>query len=671
MTHNYNNILCIEGGWLYNEGQIMGRSNYKQLIKRGWMTVVRRACKGTPALIDFDSMPERFKSLVIAKIGNPHKTSKVDSFKKFISPDNTALEYFSTYKLQNGKNLPVETIQEYSANASLLNALHHVSVNKAAKRKALGGSQKFLWDELALIIEQLKNDYKHSLPTNPRRLKERLKKYRSKSEGGYYSLIHKNYCNNHSRKVSNKIEDLILALFVMPNKPFASNVHDLYLQFLGGAITLVDFNTGELFDREDFINQKTGEPVTLSESTMWNYINLPQNRIIVDKIRNDGHFYNNLHRPHHNRHAPMYALSKISMDDRDLPRKMRDGKRVKAYYSFDIASGCVIGASYSRDKDTALFIDCLRNTFQFIDSHGLGMPMEVEVEHHIVNKYKDGFMMAGALFGFVRWCNAGNSQEKWAETGNRLKKYGDEKQHQEGIGRWTLNEKNRPAQIGEWDEDGMRIKEKLYTFEELVADDRASNIRYNNMEHPKHKGMSRLDVLKQNTNPDLSKIDKALLALYIGEKTPTTIRRNQYVTVQHTKYQLPNLEVLKRLLSNNYNVQAYHLPTADQLINEVYLYQDKTFIAKCEKIKTYSTAKAEQTEEDHKAFNNQTKIVSEFDKTTKEGKNRLAKVTVVANTPELEELVVEVVDVTTETIKPEFDTEFSLEDYKSKAVEDI
>lgn len=155
--------------------------------------------------------------------------------------------------------------------------------------------------------------------------------------------------------------------------------------------------------------------------------------------------FNNRYRPHHKRKAPVWAFSKISLDDRDLPRKMADGNRVKAYYAYDVASGCVVGYAYNRLKTADLFIDCVRNMFRLIDHQGWNCPAEVEVEHHLVNNFADGLIRAGVVFPFVRWCNPGNSQEKRAEHFNRVKKYGVEKRSQVGIGRWYARlEANRP-----------------------------------------------------------------------------------------------------------------------------------------------------------------------------------------------------------------------------------
>jgi hypothetical protein len=402
----------------------------------------------------------------------------------------------------------------------------------------------------------------------------------------------------------------------------------MYLQFLGGALELYDITTGEVLDRNDFFD-KNGNPITISESTIWNYINMPHNRSLVDKIRSGRFEYTNTHRPHYHRHAPFFSLSKISMDDRDLPRKMPDGSRVKAYYAYDVASGAVIGAAYSKTKDTNLFIQCVTNMFRFIEKEGLGIPIEVEVEHHIVRQFEDDLMKAGLVFPFVRWCAPGNSQEKRAEHFNKAKKYGYEKRYQDGIGRFYARlEANRVNYDKVPSADNDTWKEKFYSFEDLVGDDIKIIQTYNNDKHPKqnrYKGMTRLDVLRHHANPDAKPLQKEIIIRYIGEHRASSIRRNQYVRVQYNKYQLPNPEILKQLAPNNYNVDCYYLPDDNGNIPEVYMFQENRFVAVCRKIATFNEATAEQTQDDQKAIVEQSKYIARFDSMVKKGTNGFAK----------------------------------------------
>jgi hypothetical protein len=255
-----------------------------------------------------------------------------------------------------------------------------------------------------------------------------------------------------------------------------------------------------------------------------------------------------------------------------------------------------------------------------IEREGFGMPMEVEVENHLVSKFFDDLAI---MFPFVRICNPGNSQEKYAEPMNRAKKYGIEKKTQNGIGRWWSKHE---AYTVDRDKVNDEFVEKVYTYERLVADDIQACKDFNNQMHPnqkKYPGKTRWAVLTENMNPKLPDVSKVNVYKSIGEHTKTTINRNQYVTVQYAKYQI-ELAVLDRLLPNNYSVDAYYLPDLEGMISEVFLYQNGTYLCKAEKIIEYNRAKAEWIQKDKDGFIHQSSYVAQFDKLAKDGKHKLA-----------------------------------------------
>jgi len=474
--------------------------------------------------------------------------------------------------------------------------------------------------------------------------------------------------------VDDDLERLILSIYCMTNKPYSTWVQEDYLLFIAGVKDIVDMETGEFFNREDFKNEKDDSYISVSAATCWNYINNPKNRVIVDRLRATSHNFLSKVRPHMHRHAPMYALSKISLDDRDLPRKLASGDRVKAYYAYDVASGCLIGASYSLKKDIPLFIDCIREMFRFIDSRSWGMPLEMEVEHHLVNNFKDDLFKAGVVFPFVRWCAPSNSQEKHAEQLNRQKKYGYEKRYQDGIGRWYLkDEANVTGGERVYDDATNKyiVKERSYSYDQLVADDLKSIVDYNNGLHRDqklYKGLTHMQVMEQNINPNLADINRPLLVRYIGNCTTTSIQRNMYCQVQYNDYMLPTPEILSKLAPNNYTVQAYYMPMnaqGEQKIDSLYLYQNDDYICEAKQIAKFNTSLAERTQVDIDAFTEQAKYIAKFDKMVKDGKNKLAKVVLYENTERLEEIEVEVAAMVIEEPKQEIIPETYDENYQA------
>lgn len=193
-----NSVLCIQGRALYDEG-IMSQANYKQLKSR-YFDTVRTGGNGRTALISYESIPERFKIKIEEQFGDPYKTTKHSQFKNYLHQDTKAIEFFNDYTLDNGEALPEKNKREYIANASVLNAIHTITSQNTARRKALGGSKTKIWDKIAVIIQDLpKHSFPHSLPSNVRRLKQKIKSYKAT---GYEALIHKGFCNKNSEKIN-------------------------------------------------------------------------------------------------------------------------------------------------------------------------------------------------------------------------------------------------------------------------------------------------------------------------------------------------------------------------------------------------------------------------------------------------------------------------------------
>ena len=601
---------------------VMSEANYKQLASRGKINVVRNGRgQGGYALVEIATMPLRFRERIKRKYGDLEAEILKNWFGTHFHVDAKAREFYTKFRFENGESLPPERIQEYTVNASVIEAVLAVMADRVLMRKAMKGGP-VNWGEMCGAISYYQSDFGHTLPLSANRFKKRVHDFKAH---GYESLINGKFLNQNRRKVTYGIERLLLAIDAQPEQPFNTTVWEQYNQFLQGGLELFDPDTGEVLNPADFTD-KDGNPIVLSPTTVAAYLNKPANKALRAKLHMSQWDFNNSYRPYHLRHAGEYSLSKVSLDDRDLPRPMKDGVRVKAYYAYDVVSGAVVGYAYNRLKTAELFLDCMRNMFQTLERGGMYIPAELEVEHHLVSDFADGLMQAGVVFPLIRWCNPGNSREKRAEHFNRQKKYGVEKLTQVGIGRWWARlEVNRPKEEKVYDEKNNTWKVKAYTFDELVADDIRAIGEYNNQLHPNQKrypGMTRWDVLCRTQNPNLRPWDKAVLYRYIGEHTETTIRQNAYLTVNYEQYRLSSPEVIGRLAARNYKVDAYWLADADGKVDEVYIYQGGRLVDTCKRVVRYNEATAEQTEADKAAYTEQAKYVAKFDKMMKDGKIR-------------------------------------------------
>ena len=650
---------------------IMSVPNYKKLAARKEINVVRQGKGlGSYALIEIATMPLRFQERIKLKYGD----MKEDVIRNWLGShyhiDAKARDFYTRFRFDNGDTLPPEHIQEYTVNASVIEAVMRAMEDATFMRKAMKAGP-VNWGELAGAISYYQAEFGHTLPVSSNRFKKRVNDFKA---NGYESLISRKFMNQNRRKVTYDIERLLLSIDAQPEQPFNTTVWEQYNMFVQGDLELYDPETGEVLNPADFTD-KDGNPLVLSPATVANYLNNPKNKALRAKLHMSQWDFNNAYRPYHLRSIGEFSLSKVSLDDRDLPRPMKDGNRVKAYYAYDVVSGAVVGYAYNRYKTTELFLDCMRNMFQTLDRNGMYIPAELEVEHHLVSDFADGLMQAGTVFPLIRWCNPGNSREKRAEHKNREKKYGVEKRTQVGIGRWYAKlEANRPKEEKVYDEKNNTYKVKTYSYEELVADDIRAIETFNAQPHPNQKrypGMSRWDVLCAHQNPNLAPWDKAVLYRFIGQHTETTIRQNTYCTVMYNQYGLPSPEIIEKLEPRNYKVDAYYLPDADGTINEVYIYQNGRYIATCKPVARYNENTAEQTEYDKAAYTEQSKYVAQFDKMMKDGKIKRVGILAKEEAKLITEVQAEAVPLPTQTEEEDYSAYMDISAFEHDAVAKI
>lgn len=650
---------------------IMSVPNYKKLAARKEINVVRPGKGlGSYALVEIATMPLRFQERIKLKYGD----MKEDVIRNWLGShyhiDAKARDFYTRFRFDNGDTLPPEHIQEYTVNASVIEAVMRAMEDATFMRKAMKAGP-VNWGELAGAISYYQAEFGHTLPVSSNRFKKRVNDFKA---NGYESLISRKFMNQNRRKVTYDIERLLLSIDAQPEQPFNTTVWEQYNMFVQGDLELYDPETGEVLNPADFTD-KDGNPLVLSPATVANYLNNPKNKALRAKLHMSQWDFNNAYRPYHLRSIGEFSLSKVSLDDRDLPRPMKDGNRVKAYYAYDVVSGAVVGYAYNRYKTTELFLDCMRNMFQTLDRNGMYIPAELEVEHHLVSDFADGLMQAGTVFPLIRWCNPGNSREKRAEHKNREKKYGVEKRTQVGIGRWWAKlEANRPKEEKVYDEKNNTYKVKTYSYEELVADDIRAIQAFNAQPHPNQKrypGMSRWDVLCAHQNPNLAPWDKAVLYRFIGQHTETTIRQNTYCTVMYNQYGLPSPEIIEKLEPRNYKVDAYYLPDADGTINEVYIYQNGRYIATCKPVARYNENTAEQTEYDKAAYTEQSKYVAQFDKMMKDGKIKRVGILAKEEAKLITEVQAEAVPLPTQTEEEDYSAYMDISAFEHDAVAKI
>lgn len=607
----YGGRLCVSMHELVGNG-IMSEPNYKQMARRGRFEVARQGKgAGNYALVVVDTLPTRYLDEVKEKLGTGDEILLAGWLRENYERDQAAVAWFND-RAKTGVDLKEVKKEECIVNASVLNCCIRLHERATTLQKLAGES--YQWEKMAAAIEGLREQFGHTLPTSVFRFRKKVAQYRRE---GYSCLLSGKFGNQCARRMTHLEEQVILGIACLENQPYNTTVREMYIMFLTGELDVYDIITGALFDPENFA-KKGDNPWIPSDATIANYLNRPKNKMLIEKRHRSRTAFMHEQMPHMHRHNGEFSLSQVTMDDVDLPRRMKGNERVHAYYAYDVVSQCRIGAAYGRKKDERLVVDCFRDMFRLIERNGWGMPAGIEVEQHLMSQYKDGFLRAGVAFPFVHFCAPQNSQEKYAEPLNGAFKRSIAHKNHASIGRFYGKGKNRTESKKISDETNETYEDQQYfTFEQLVADDLADNQEWNNTLHPnqkKYPGMTRWQVLVANINPTLQKFDKLTLSRYIGERVETSIRRNSTVRVCYEDWWLSSPGILEQLEPNNYKVTAYFLPDENGAPQDVYIFQGDRYIDKVEKVQTYNRVMAEQTDEDVANYVEQRKKVATWGK---------------------------------------------------------
>ena len=224
----YNNILTVEAGWMIEQG-IVSKCNYDALSRRGDIKVVRQGCRNTPALVAFDSMPDRYKKAVTEKVGDVRKAASVNVLEGLMEHSQKASEYFEGYMIDDDRHLPAEKRREYYANAVVLDAVKRMMDSRNSKRKALGTRATRFWEEISESVLALDtNKWPHTLPSNARSLERKYNRYVA---DGFDSLIHKAYLNgskNAAKVADENQKSMLVTLMADPRNLDNAQVAKLY-----------------------------------------------------------------------------------------------------------------------------------------------------------------------------------------------------------------------------------------------------------------------------------------------------------------------------------------------------------------------------------------------------------------------------------------------------------
>lgn len=205
----YGNIIAVTVDELTGgENPVITPANYQNLRHRGGINILRHGRGyGSYALIEYVSLPERFKTRFVARYGNPDELMKKEQIG--LPQDQKAQQFFYDHVLPNGERIPEPKQEEYTVNARVLNALQDMFNTQKAMRRACNNNTPIIWSNIFRASEELRETYHHTLPKSEARLRDKMREY---AKIGYACLISGKFGNTNTLKITKAGERQIIAL---------------------------------------------------------------------------------------------------------------------------------------------------------------------------------------------------------------------------------------------------------------------------------------------------------------------------------------------------------------------------------------------------------------------------------------------------------------------------
>ena len=189
----YNGRLCTTVDELMATS-LISYDNYRQNVVRGKIQVARKAGGlNNRALIYVDTLPGGLNEGLKEKFPEMENMALKEWISANYEVDSDARSFFSSFRFSDCTPLPLEKINEYTINASVIRCVLRLKDNANALRRA-GHDKSMKWDEVATVIASCKKEYGHTLPESVLRFRKKVSQF---GREGYECLISGKYGKPH------------------------------------------------------------------------------------------------------------------------------------------------------------------------------------------------------------------------------------------------------------------------------------------------------------------------------------------------------------------------------------------------------------------------------------------------------------------------------------------
>lgn len=186
---------------------VMSLAAYGSLITRKRVNILRRGCRCTPALVEYATLPDRFRKRFEEKYGDPEELLREERLAVVVSDEARA--YFAGVRGANGQELTYEKIELYTLNASVLDHLRGLVESQRGARRRAGSGTAVNWAGIHEESEALRKRVGHTLPKGVESLKNKLRAY---AKDGYECLISGKLMTTNRQKITEEAGRFLIAL---------------------------------------------------------------------------------------------------------------------------------------------------------------------------------------------------------------------------------------------------------------------------------------------------------------------------------------------------------------------------------------------------------------------------------------------------------------------------
>lgn len=507
----YGGILTVTVSELtrHDDGAaIMSRANYDVLLRRNRISLMRSGRgAGNYALIEYQSLPERYRQAFVDKYGKPEDimTQEIES----LPYDLEARDFFQRYRTSLGEAIPSKAQEQYVLNARVLNALASNLNTQTACRHKGNNSTPVSWTNIYALSERLRETYGHTLPKSNARLRDKMREY---SRDGYACLVSGKLGNTSAQIITPEFGDIIVAL-----RRSKAPIYTMQ----------------QLFDEANRRAVARGWRPMMSKSAMIKYLNRPEIR---------PRWYDAVY-------GELAAKQLFSRKLKTVLPSVRDslwygdGTKLNLFYKeydseghlqirtmqvyevIDAATEAMLGYSISPTEN----FDAQYRAFRMAVETAGCKPYEIVTDNQGGQTTRKAQAFLSSICRVAHTTNPYNPQSKTIES-----VFG--RFQREVLSRdWRYTGGNVSSKEG-WkiDRDFMNVnKESLYTYQELVAAYAEARQIWNAMPHPS-SGLPRMEMYSSLHNPEAEPLTALDMVELFWIRSDRAIRyTSSGITVQH------------------------------------------------------------------------------------------------------------------------------------------